>query len=232
MRAALVALLLLTLPASAQTVLNRGNGAEPDSLDPAAAGNYAETNIVGDLMVGLTTLDARGKPIPGVAARWDISKDGLTWTFHLRQAQWSDGAPVTAQDFVLGWRRLLDPKTASRTAAMLWVLKNARAISSGALPPSALAVKAANARTLIVDLENPAPYLPELLAHPSGSPLPRKGAYNGPYTLKSWTPNDRITLVKNPRFYDAASVKIDTVNFLPTSDTLAALRAWPIPRAR
>ena len=224
MKKFLLILLLLALPASAQTVLNRGNGAEPDSLDPAAAGTQPETNILGDLMVGLTTLDARGKPIPGMAKRWDVSSDGLTWTFHLRAAQWSDGAPVTAQDFVGGWRRLLDPKTASRTAAMLWPVRHARAISSGALPPSALGVKAPDARTVVVSLEHPAPYLPELLAHPSGSPLPRKGAYNGPYILKNWAPNDRITLVKNPRFYDAAAVKIDTVNFFPTADTLAALR--------
>jgi len=224
MRAALLALLLLTLSASAQTVLNRGNGAEPDSLDPAAAGSQAETNILGDLMVGLTTLDARGKPIPGMAERWEVSKDGLTWTFFLRKAQWSDGAPVTAQDFVSGWRRVLDPKTASRTAAMLWTIKNARAISSGALPPSALGVTAPDARTVVVALEYPAPYLPELLAHPSASPLPRKGVFNGPYILKSWRPNDHITLVKNPRFYDAASVKIGTVNYFPTADTLAALR--------
>ena len=225
MKAALLALLLAAaLPAQAETVLNRGNGAEPDSLDPAAAGNEAEANIVGDLMVGLTTLDARGKPMPGMAERWETSKDGLTWTFHLRKAEWSDGTPVTAQEFVAGWRRLLDPKTASRTAALLWPVKHARAISSGALPPSALGVKAANARTVVVSLEYPAPYLPELLAHPSGSPLSRKGVYNGPYLLKSWTPNDRITLVKNPRFYDAAAVRIDTINYHPTSDTLAALR--------
>lgn len=224
MKSVLIALLLFALPASAQTVLNRGNGAEPDSLDPAAAGSQPETNILGDLMVGLTTLDARGKPIPGMAERWMVSKDGLTWTFHLRKAEWSDGGPVSAQDFVAGWRRLLDPKTASRTAAMLWPVKNARAISSGALPPSALGVKASDARTVVVTLEHPAPYLPELLAHPSGSPLPRKGAYNGPYILKSWSPNDRITLVKNPHFFDAASVRIDTVNFFPTPDTLAALR--------
>ncbi len=224
MKAVLVALLLLALPAQAQTVLNRGNGAEPDSLDPAAAGSQPETNILGDLMVGLTTLDARGKPIPGMAERWEISRDGLTWTFHLRKAQWSDGAPVTAQDFVSGWRRLLDPKTASRTAAMLWPIKNARAVSTGALPPSALGAKARDPRTVTVALEYPAPYLPELLAHPSGSPLPRKGAWNGPYILKSWKPNDQITLVKNPRFHDAPLVRIDTVNYFPTPDTLAALR--------
>ena len=134
MRAALVALLLVALPVQAQSVLNRGNGSEPDSLDPAFASAQAETTILGDLMIGLTTLDARGKPVPGMAERWTVSKNGLTWTFHLRNALWSDGAAVTAQDFVSGWRRALDPKTASRTAAMLWTIRNARAISSGAIP--------------------------------------------------------------------------------------------------
>lgn len=224
MRRLLFVLLLLALPAQAQTVLNRGNGSEPDSLDPAFAGAQAETTILGDLMVGLTTLDARGKPIPGMAERWTVSKDGLTWTFHLREARWSDGAPVTAQDFVAGWRRALDPKTASRTAAMLWTIRNARAVSSGALPPAALGISAPDARTVMIALENPAPFLPELLAHSSASPLPRKNAFNGPYVLKQWTPNDRITLTRNPRFYDAAAVKIDTINYFPTADTQAALR--------
>ncbi len=224
MRAALVALLLVALPVQAQSVLNRGNGSEPDSLDPAFASAQAETTILGDLMIGLTTLDARGKPVPGMAERWTVSKNGLTWTFHLRNALWSDGAAVTAQDFVSGWRRALDPKTASRTAAMLWTIRNARAISSGALPPSALGATAPDARTVTVSLENPAPFLPELLAHSSASPLPRKNAFNGPYILKHWAPNDRITLTRNPRFYDAATVKIDTVNYFPTADTQAALR--------
>src|SRR6202795_233046 len=113
-RLALALLLLAASPANAETVLNRGNGAEPESLDPAFAGSAAENNILGDLMVGLTTLDAAAKPIPGMAERWETSPDGLTWTFHLRQARWSDGTAVTAQNFVSAWRRLLDPKTASR----------------------------------------------------------------------------------------------------------------------
>jgi oligopeptide transport system substrate-binding protein len=223
-RALLALFLAATLPAQAQTVLNRGNGSEPDSLDPAFATSQAELNILGDLMVGLTTLDARARPIPGIAERWEVSKDGLTWTFHLRKAQWSDGKPVTAQDFVAGWRRLLDPKTAARAAAALWPVKNARAISRGVEPPLALGVTASGTQTLTVTLENPAPYLPELLALPAAAPLARKGIFNGPYILKNWAPNDRITLIRNPRFYDAANVRIDTVNYLPTADTQAALR--------
>ena len=119
------------VPARAETVLNRGNGAEPDSLDPAQAGSAMEANILGDMMVGLTTLDAAARPIPGIAERWETSRDGLTWTFHLRKARWSDGTPVTAEDFVFAWRRLLDPKTAARAAQNLWIVKNARAISAG-----------------------------------------------------------------------------------------------------
>jgi oligopeptide transport system substrate-binding protein len=232
MRRWLFALLLLAaLPAQAQSVLNRGNGAEPESLDPAHAGSIMEANILGDMMVELTTLDTAARPIPGIAERWETSKDGLTWTFHLRKARWSNGAVVTAGDFLTAWRRVLTPATASRTAQNLWVLKNAHAISAGTMPPSALGVTAPDATTLKVALEYPAPYLPELLTLAAALPLPpravfKPGAYvsNGPYLLKAWAPNDHVTLAKNPRFYDAASVKVDTVNYYPTVDTQAALR--------
>ncbi|MEI7933023.1 MAG: peptide ABC transporter substrate-binding protein, partial [Alphaproteobacteria bacterium] len=232
MRRWLLALLLLTaLPAQAQSVLNRGNGAEPESLDPAHAGSSMEANILGDMMVGLTTLDAAAKPIPGIAERWEISKDGLAWTFHLRKARWSNGDAVTANDFITAWRRVLDPRTSSSTAQNLWVLKNAHVISAGTMPPGALGVTAPDAATLKVALEYPAPYLPELLTLAAALPLPpgalfKPGAYvsNGPYLLKAWVPNDHVTLVKNPSFYEAASVKIDTVNYYPTVDTQAALR--------
>jgi oligopeptide transport system substrate-binding protein len=241
MRARLLALLLLAAipahflfcagPARAETVLNRGNGAEPESLDPAFAGSTMEANILGDLMVGLTTLDAAARPIPGMAERWETSPDGLTWTFHLRKARWSNGVAVTAQDFIFAWQRLLDPKTAARSAENLWVIRNARGITAGALPVTALGVTAQGPMTLRVTLERPAPYLPELLTLPGALPLPhnpgfKPGGYisDGPYLLKAWLPNDHVTLAKNPRFYDAAAVKIDTVNYFPTADTQAALR--------
>jgi oligopeptide transport system substrate-binding protein len=235
-RLALALLLMFCGFARAETVLNRGNGAEPDSLDPAFAGTVMEANILGDLMVGLTTLDAAARPIPGIADRWEVSRDGLTWTFHLRAARWSDGAVVTARDFVSAWQHLLDPKTAARTAPNLWIIKNAQAITAGRLPPTALGARAPDTATVAITLERPAPYLPELLAQPSALPLPpaalqtgpHANAYvsNGPYRLKSWVPSDRVTLVKNPGFYDAASVKIDTVNYFPTADTEAALRRF------
>ena len=231
--------LLLASPAAAQT-LNRGNGQEPDALDPQFAGSTAEENILNDLMVGLTTLDAAGRPIPGLADSWKISPDGKTWTFHLRKALWSDGTPVTADDFDFAFRRLLDAKTASRYAYNLWIIKNARAYGSGKLSYQALGVEVSKPDTLILRLEHPAPYLPELLTHPSAMPLPRhvveaKGAgwarpgnyvSDGPYLLKAWVPNDHVTLVKNPRFYDAAKVSIATVNYFPTADADAGLRRF------
>jgi len=230
-RLALAFLLLASLPAQAASVLNRGGGAEPESLDPAFAGSAAEINILGDMMVGLTTLDGAARPIPGIAERWETSPDGLIWTFHLRKARWSDGSPVTAQDFLFAWHRLLDPKTAARQAQMLWIIKNARGITAGTLPASALGADASGPSVLRVTLERPAPYLPELLTLPALLPLPPRPVFkpgatisNGPYLLKSWQPNDHVGLVRNPLFYDAAAVKIDAVNYYPTADTQAALR--------
>ena len=227
-------LMLAVGGAQAQSVLNRGNGAEPDSLDPAFAGTVMEANILGDLMVGLTTLDAAARPVPGIADHWETSPDGLTWTFHLRSARWSDGGKVTAQDFISAWRRLLDPKTAARAAQNLWIIRNAQAITAGRLPPAALGATAPDPATVVITLERPAPYLPELLTEPCALPLPqaasksgpRASAYvsDGPYLLKSWVPNDHVTLAKNPGFYDAASVKVEMVNYYPTADTQAALR--------
>ena len=230
-RPALALLLLAALPAQAETILNRGNGAEPDSLDPAFAGTAAETNILGDMMVGLTTLDAAARPIPAIAERWETSADGLTWTFHLRKARWSDGRPVTAENFVFAWRRLVDPKTAARNADLLWVIQNARAVTAGTKPAAALGVTAPDPLLLKVQLQHPATYLPELLTLPAALPLPANPSFkpgaavsDGPYLLKAWQPNDHITLAKNPGFYDAAAVKIDTVNYFPTADSQAALK--------
>jgi oligopeptide transport system substrate-binding protein len=235
----LLLLLFFALPVHAAT-LNRGNGAEPETLDPTFAGTQGEDNIIGDLMVGLTTLDARGQPVPGMAERWTVSKDGLTWTFTLRTARWSDGAFVTADDFDFAFRRLLNPKTGSRYAYNLWPIKNARAVNGGKMPETALGIAVPKPTTIILTLESPAPYLPELLAHISASPLPRHAiekhgtawarpgthVSNGPYRLESWRPNDRVTLVRNPRFFDAAKVAIETVVYFPTTDADAALRRF------
>ena len=236
----LAGLAVASMPASALTVLNRGNGTEIKSLDPHFIDGLQESTVEGDILVGLTTMDAAAQPIPGAATSWTVSPDGKTWTFHLRDHVWSDGRPVTAADFVFAWRRLLDPRTGASYAYNLWVVKNAHAITAGTLPPSALGAVAVDDRTLTVTLEHPAAYLPQLLTHDTAYPLPRhvllaKGnawsrpgnfVGNGPYVPREWIPNDHITLVKNARFYDAAHVRIDVVNFYPTSDSNAALRQF------
>jgi oligopeptide transport system substrate-binding protein len=221
-------------------VLNRGNGAEPKTLDPHHTEGTWESNVVGELLTGLTTEDMDANPMPGAAERWETSPDGKTWTFHLRDHLWSDGMPVTAQDFVYAWQRILNPKTAAQYASILYIFKNAEKINGGKMPVEMLGAKAIDDKTLEVELEHPAPYIPELMMHQTTYPVPRHlveaqgdawtkpGAYvgNGAYTLAEWSPNDHIALVKNPKFYDAANVRIDRVVFYPTVDADAALKRF------
>lgn len=215
----------------------RGNAAEPQTLDPALSSGVQEFDIITDLLVGLMTSDPDGKPIPGMATRWQTSEDGLTWTFYLREAVWSDGKPVSAHDFVFGWQRLVDPATAATYAYFLYLIKNAEPINAGKLPVSALGVTALNDRTFQVQLEHPAPYFLQMLTHTTTYPLPRHvvmakgkdwalpGRYvgNGPFLLKEWIPNGHVLVVKNPRFYDAEHVQLERVFFYPTDDYGAAL---------
>ncbi|NOT40489.1 MAG: peptide ABC transporter substrate-binding protein [Alphaproteobacteria bacterium] len=232
--------LAMALPASAAKVLNRGNGAEPKGLDPHQASGDPENQILGDMFVGLYTEDVKGKPILGSAEKVETSEDGLTWTFTIRDHKWSDGKPVTAEDFVFSYRRILDPKTASEYASILYPIKNAEKVNKGTLPLSELGVSAPDPKTFVIQLAHPAPYLPEMMTHYSCFPLPKhvieaKGsdwtkvgimASNGPYMLAERRPFDRIKLVRNPYFYDAANVKIDEVNFYPTTDEAASLKRY------
>jgi oligopeptide transport system substrate-binding protein len=221
-------------------VYYRGNAAEPSSLDPHHTQEAWAANIIGDLLVGLTTEDAAAKAIPGAAERWEQSQDGKSWTFYLRDHVWSDGQPVTAGDFVYAWRRILDPKTAATYAYMLYAMKNAEPINTGKMPLTALGAKAVDPKTLVVELEHPVPYLLQLMMHMTTYPVPRHvieatgdawakpGNYvgNGAYVLKEWESNDHIRVVKNPRFYDAANVHVDQAIFYPTMDYVAALKRF------
>lgn len=227
-------------PAFAAKVLNRGNGQEPYSIDPHRAISTAENNVIGDMFLGLYTEDAEGRPILGAAQSVETSTDGLTWTFKLRPHTWSDGTPVTAEDFVFAFRRVLDPKTAAEYASVLYPIANALAVNKGKVALDKLGVSAPDASTVVISLEHPAPFLPELLTHYTCYPLPKAVVekhggnwtraetmvVNGPYKLQSWRPHDRIHLVKNPRFYDAANVKIDEVFYYPTDDDNAALKRY------
>ncbi len=226
--------------APGEVVFYRGNAAEPDSLDPHFAQGVWESDIIGDMLMGLTTDDADGRPIPGAAESWETSEDGLTWTFRIREHQWSDGTPVTADDFVYAWRRILNPATASTYAYYLYPILNAQGVNSGELPGTELGAEAVDEQTLVVHLAHPAPYLAEFMTHATTFPVPRhvveelgnewtrpaNYVANGPFKLTEWIPNDHVTTVKNTLFYDAENVQIDRVIYFPTSDYGAALQRF------
>ncbi|MFT3809620.1 MAG: peptide ABC transporter substrate-binding protein [Micropepsaceae bacterium] len=237
---AFAAAVLLTVSAAGAT-LHRGNQSEPDTLDPSKATGSWESNILGDMFLGLTTEDAASNPIPGAAESWTISEDGLVWTFKLRQgATWSDGVPVTADDFVFSFRRQMDPATASQYASMLYDIEGGEAVNAGKAPLDALGVRAVDATTLEFTLTHPAPYLPQLLMHQITYPVPKHQVEkfgddwvkpenyvsNGAFKLVSWRPNDSVVTVKNDKFYDAANVKLDGVVFYPTDDAEAGLKRF------
>lgn len=232
--AAIAGLLLAsTAIAQAEGVLHRGNGTEPETLDPHKASGVPEHFLLSDILEGLVADDAKGEPIPGVAESWDISDDGLTYTFHLRpDAVWSNGEPLTAEDFVYSWRRGLDPATAADYAFILWPIQNAEQITKGELPVDQLSARAVDAHTLEVTLKAPTPYFLQMLTHYMSWPVYRPGveAYgdqftrpenfvgNGAFTLTEWVPQGQVTLTKNPLFHDAANVSLDQVIYYPTED--------------
>ena len=218
--------------------LQYGNTSEPLTLDPHLSTGTWEDRIQSDLLVGLSQSDPEGKPIPGMARSWDISPDGLTWIFHLRDAVWSDGVPVTADDFVFSFRRLLDPKTASEYASVFFLVKGAKAVNEGTAKPETLGVTALDAHTLRVELNHPAPYLIELAKHHTMYPVPRHVVErwgedwtkpehfvgNGAYVLKEYRLGNYVRSAKNPRFWDADKVCIDEVYYYPTNDSISAER--------
>ncbi len=218
--------------------LEYGNSSDPTSLDPQKISLVSESNILGDIMVGLVEDGPDGQPVPGVARSWETSPDGLVWTFHLRPSVWSDRTPVTADDFVYAFRRLLDPNTASPYAYLLYFLKDAEAVNGGRLDPSRLGARALGDLTLQLTLEHPAPYLPQIAKHSSMYPVPRHAierwgdawaepahyVSNGPFRPVAWRLGDHVELAKNPRFFDAANVCVDRIDYYPTNDAISAER--------
>ena len=225
--------------AGPRTVLNFGNGTEPQDLDPQIVTGVPENKIVNALFEGLVAEGPNGDDtIGGVAERWDISEDGRVYTFHLRaDAKWSNGDLVTAQDFVASFKRILTPALASEYAYKLHPAVGAEDYNKGKLTDfSKVGFKALNARTLVVTLNNRTPFLIEAMKHYSWFPvhiptvekfggLARKGTPwtrpenivgNGPFNMKEWRPNQRIVVTRSPTYWDRATVKLDTINFMPT----------------
>lgn len=217
------------------------NGAEPGDLDPHLASVLSDQVVVNTLFEGLTLLDEQStQPLPAVAESWSASADGLVWTFRLRDGlQWSNGDPLVADDFIQSWRRALNPDFAADNAGYLFALKNAEAYSTKKIPRAeAVGAAAPDARTLVLTLERPTPYLPALVSLPAWFPLnPRSLAKfaamekrgtawtrpgnlvsNGAFTLAEWKPNARIVLAKNPRHREAATNRLERVIFFPTEN--------------
>jgi oligopeptide transport system substrate-binding protein len=219
------------------------NYVEPESLDPALITGVAEIRIVSAMFEGLTRLDPQtAAPIPGMAERWDISPDGLVYTFHLRSnLVWSTGEPIDASDVVYSWIRVLNPATASDYAGQLFYVKNAEDFTAGKIKdPSLVGVHALDPLTLRVELNHPTAFWLDLCAFPTLTVVPRQtiAKYgdrwlmarplpsSGPYEMVAWRINDKVRLRKNPRYWDAANTKTELVDLLPISSPTTALNLY------
>ena len=221
--------------------LHRDNGDEPQTLDPHKAEGMASAHILRDLFEGLTAESPEGRIIPGAAIRWNISRDGKTYTFYLRRdALWSNGDPVTAEDFVYGLRRSANPETASNFAQALLPIENAAEVLSGEVPISELGVTAMDDYTLQIKMRDPTPYFLSLLNHPSTYPVHRASVLehdsafsrpgnlisNGAYILSDWVIRSRIDVVKNENYWDAENVIIEKIHYYPFVDQSTALKQF------
>ncbi len=228
-------------PLAAKQEMVRNNGDEPESLDPALVESDIAINIDIDLFEGLTALDNHSKVVPGVAQSWQQVAP-TTWVFKLRKdARWSNGEPVTAQDFVYGWHRLVDPKNAAPLGSSLAAfILNGTAIVQGKLPVAALGVRAIDAATLEVKTPGVIPFLPMLLTQTPFSPAPRATiekygsewikpghlVSDGAYVLAGWEVNNKVVVAKSPTYWDAANVALTRVTYLAVQDDNADLKLY------
>jgi oligopeptide transport system substrate-binding protein len=218
---------------ASEQILNRHLEADPRSLDPSLMTDVVGQRVCDDLFEGLVTLDEAGHTVPGVAASWETSADGKIWTFQLRgNAKWSNGQPVTADDFVYAWRRQVDPATGSEYSQALTPIENAMDAAAGKVPPSKLGVESAGPRMLVVHLHSPTPYLLALLTNAYLYPLyepavkqwgdawtqPGHMISNGPFLLSERVINGHITLDKNPYYWDASHVRLTRVIYNTVGD--------------
>ena len=228
-------------PALALKVLNRATSSEPSTIDPHIALGNSASVIIDDLFVGLMAADADGNDVYALATEHEVNDTGLVHTFKLREdAVWSDGTPITSADVVYSFRRLMDPATAARFASNLYFFKNAFAVNTGKMPVESLGVNAPDEFTVVIELEKSTPFFLSALATNALTIVPRQAieahglgwsrpgniVVNGPYTLSEWLPNTKMTLTKNPKFWDADQVAIDEVRYYPTDDAGTGLKRY------
>ncbi|PLW82554.1 peptide ABC transporter substrate-binding protein [Kineobactrum sediminis] len=232
-------------------ILHFGNGSEPQGLDPHVVTGVPESKLIDALYEGLTRKNPWTlEPEPGAAARWEFSEDRRVITFYLQpEGRWSNGDPVTADDFVWSWRRALDPAMGNQYAYMLYPVANAEAYATGQITdPEALGVRALDDLTLEVTLTEPTPYFLQLMDHYSSFAVPRATiekygkatdrftqwtrvgniVTNGPFQLKEWKLNRRIVVEKNPHYWDADTVKLNGVVFYPTENIVSEERMFRV----
>ncbi len=208
---------------------------EPPSLDPGTATDATSFTILRVIMEGLVRLDDNSQVTPGsgMAENWDISEDGLTYTFHLKNdVKWSNGDPVTAQDFEFAWKRVLDPETAADYAYQMYYLKNGEAYNSGEATADDVGVKALDDKTLEVTLEAQTPYFLQLTAFGSYYPVNKKvveasadwaadaATYvgNGPFKLTAWAHDSEVVVEKNENYWNKDAVKLDKISWAMVND--------------
>ncbi|MCA8901527.1 MAG: peptide ABC transporter substrate-binding protein, partial [Hyphomonas sp.] len=215
--------------------LRRGISAKVDTLDPHKSSAQWENIVIGDMLIGLTTDGPDARPQPGMATHWETSDNGLVWTFHIGDYNWSDGTPVTAGDFVYALRRIQRPEIASQYSSLLYLIKNAAPINAGELPAEELGVRAIDDKTLEITLEYPAPYLPGMLSHYTTFPVPQHAVeqygdawiqpdnivVNGPYKLVYWRTGDQLVADRNVGGFGAAEACFSRVVYFELEDLTA-----------
>lgn len=214
---------------------------EPSNIDPQLTTTIAEGTVIDLIVEGLLTKDNEGKTQGGIAEKWESTPDGLKWTFYLRDAKWSNGDKVTAQDFKAGWLRALDPKTAAENAYMLFMIKNAEDFNAGKKLADEVGIKVVDEKTLEVELNAPTPYFDDLVTFKAYMPLNEKyykevgdkyfteAEYtisNGAYLLKKWEHDSQLILEKNPNYWNAQNVKVENIVLKLIEDTTASFNAF------
>lgn len=230
------------------SVLYVNSGAEPETLDPGKNSDLAASALLLQLFEGLTAYHPESlRPVQGVAERWDESPDHRLYRFYLRHgAKWSDGSEVTAHDFEYAWKRVLNPKTASRAAPNLYAIKNAEAFNQGKMKDeSAVGVRALDAHTLYVELERPTPYFLDLTSFPAMFPVrrdiieafeaagksdmwfrPENIVSNGPYILEYWKFRDEMGMKQNPHYWDRSRMRLGRIVWLMVEDYRATMNLY------